>query len=115
MNIDSYSKGATSVLLILCLLFSLAIASPANASFCRQVGDRNLCILSIKRSAKNYWEYRAAVSVNGVERPIEVYNCRDRQVIKQDKMTLRFNLMRGSPRPPDKRGISSYKASTRDI
>lgn len=89
MNIDNYSKGATSLLLILCLLFSFAIA-PANASFCRQVGDRNLCILSIKRSAKNYWEYRAAVSVNGVKRPIEVYNCRDRQVIKQDKMTVRF-------------------------
>ncbi|MGL5806312.1 MAG: hypothetical protein ACRC2R_09560 [Xenococcaceae cyanobacterium] len=90
MNIDSCFKRSTIVQVILCLLFSLTIASPANASFCRQVGDRNLCILSIKRSAKNYWEYRATVSVNGVKRPIEVYNCRDRLVIKQDKMTVRF-------------------------
>jgi hypothetical protein len=90
MTKDRYGKRAISILLILCLLFFCAIASSANASVCRQVNDRNLCILSIKRSAKNYWEYRAAVSFNGVKRPIEVYNCRDRLVIKQNKMTVRF-------------------------
>jgi hypothetical protein len=90
MTTDNYSKRTISILLILCLLFFCTIASSVNASVCRQVNDRNLCILSIKRSAKNYWEYRAAVSVNGVKRPIKVYNCRDRIVIKQNKTIVRF-------------------------
>lgn len=67
-----------SVVLILLLLLSLTIASPAHAVFCSQQGDRRVCILQIKRSAKNYWEYRAKVSINGTVRPTEVYNCRDR-------------------------------------
>ncbi len=71
-------------------MLSLAVALPAQASFCRNSNDHLICILSIKRSAKNYWEYRAAVSVDGVKRPIEVYNCRERVRVRQDGAVVPF-------------------------
>jgi hypothetical protein len=75
--------------LLLFLSTSLAVVSPAQASFCRDNG-RLICIVSIKRSAKNYWEYRAAVSIDQVARPIEVYNCRDRLSVRQDGKVVPF-------------------------
>ncbi|MBW4488845.1 MAG: hypothetical protein KME12_13750 [Trichocoleus desertorum ATA4-8-CV12] len=79
------------VAFLLLLGLSLLAVLPAEAkSFCRSSGDRSICILSIKRSAKNHWEYRAAVSVDGVARPIEAYNCRDRLRIRQDGKAVRF-------------------------
>jgi len=78
-----------ALLLLLTLLF--AVALPAEASFCRHSNEHSICILSIKRSAKNYWEYRAAVTVDGVERPIEVYNCRDRIRVRKDGTVVPFD------------------------
>jgi hypothetical protein len=75
---------------LLCLALSLAVTFPAEAAFCRQSSDRLICIVSIKRSAKNYWEYRASVSVDGIKRPIEVYNCRDRIRIRKDGAVVPF-------------------------
>ena len=72
------------IALLLFLMLSLAAALPAQASNWRNSNDHLICILSIKRSAKNYWDYRAAVSVDGVKRPIEVYNCRERVRVRQD-------------------------------
>ena len=72
------------------LLLMLAVALPAQASTCRSYHDNVICIVSIKRSAKYYWEYRAAVSVNGVVRPIEVYNCRDRVRVRKDRAVVPF-------------------------
>jgi hypothetical protein len=57
---------------------------PAQASFCRQVNDRQVCILDIKRSAKNYWQYQAVTSINGVRQPTAVYDCRDRSIYEAD-------------------------------
>ncbi len=76
--------------LLLFLTLSFAVALPAEASFCRNSNDHLICILSINRSAKNYWEYRAAVSIDGVERPIEVYNCRDRVRVRKDGIVVAF-------------------------
>ena len=75
---------------LLCLAFSFAVPFPAQAAFCRQSSDRLICIVSIQRSAKNYWEYRARVSVDGIKRPIEVYNCRDRIRIRKDGSVVPF-------------------------
>jgi len=72
------------------LVISWAVAFPAEASVCRTIKDHTICILSIKRSAKYYWRYRAAVSIDGVKRPVEVYNCRDRTRIRQDGMVVSF-------------------------
>jgi hypothetical protein len=63
---------------------------PGLAASCRTLGDRQICILRIQRSAKNYWEYRASVQIDGVTRPIELYNCRDRIRIRQDKKVVPF-------------------------
>ncbi|WP_335097265.1 hypothetical protein [Nostoc sp.] len=80
-------------MLLLILLFSGV--HPAFASVCRNYdvydGLRHqICILSINRSAKNYWEYRAAVSVDGVKRPVQVYNCRERVKVQHDGTVLPF-------------------------
>jgi hypothetical protein len=76
---------------LLLLILSFLVALPAKAtSICRKYDDREICILSIKRSAKNYWEYRASVSIDKVKTPIEVYNCRDRIKVQADGKILPF-------------------------
>lgn len=76
--------------LVLLLASSLLIAPPVQAATCRQTSTHKVCILSIERSAKNYWEYRAAVTVDQEARPVEVYNCREQIRIKQDGTTVKF-------------------------
>jgi hypothetical protein len=78
------------VTFLLLLILSFAVAFPAFASVCRNWDSHKICILDIKRSAKNYWEYRAAVSIDGVKRPIEVYNCRSKVKVQQDATVLPF-------------------------
>jgi hypothetical protein len=79
------------IILVLVLSLSLVVASPADAAtFCRNYHHRNICIIRIKRSAKNYWEYRAAVSIDGVQTAIELYDCRDRTKIRPDKTIVPF-------------------------
>lgn len=63
---------------------------PAAASFCRQLDGHLICIVSIKRSAKYHWEYRAAVKIDGVVWPIELYNCRRRVRVRKDGQVVPF-------------------------
>ena len=65
----------SSALVILLFLPPLV---PAKDLFCRQVADHTICVNFLKRSAKRYWEYRAAVKIDGILSPIEVYDCRER-------------------------------------
>ncbi|MEG4083495.1 hypothetical protein QUA34_07715 [Microcoleus sp. POL10_C6] len=74
----------------LLLLISFFWALPAEASVCHNDRGREICIVDIKRSAKNYWEYRVILSVDGVKQPLEVYNCRDRTTVKKDGTVLAF-------------------------
>lgn len=68
-----------------------AIAPPAQAlNYCRTVGDHQICLLDVKRSAKNYWEYRAVVSIDGQPRPLEIYNCRQRTRTLEDGTVVSF-------------------------
>jgi hypothetical protein len=80
--------------IILCLLLSLSFlfsfTPVAQASVCRSIDDRLICLVSIKRSAKNYWEYRAVISVDGKKQPMEIYNCRDRLRVTANKTTVAF-------------------------
>ncbi|WP_322111900.1 hypothetical protein [Aerosakkonema funiforme] len=78
------------ICLLLLLMLCFAVALPAEASFCRQTNDRLICVLRIDRSAKNHWEYRAIVSVDGVERPMQLYNCRDRITVRKDGTVVPF-------------------------
>ena len=75
--------------LLITILF-LLIALPASASLCRDRNGQKICILSIKRSAKNYWEYRAEVSVDQVKKPMKIYNCRDRIQVDHDGIMSPF-------------------------
>jgi hypothetical protein len=77
--------------LLLGVMLGLAIATPTLASpICHSVAGQDICILSIKRSAKYHWEYRAEVSVNGQKRPLEVYDCRRRVRQKANGITVAF-------------------------
>ncbi|MBN3922306.1 hypothetical protein [Nostoc sp. NMS4] len=76
------------IIFVLLLILPFCVVHPAFASVCRNYdvydGLRHqICILSISRSAKNYWEYRVTVSVDGIKRPTEVYNCRERVKVQQ--------------------------------
>jgi hypothetical protein len=57
---------------------------PVQAAFCRQIEGHQICILKIDRSAKNYWQYQALVSVDGIEKPAASYDCRDRLITDLD-------------------------------
>lgn len=63
-----------------------AIAAP----ICRMTPTHDICILSIKRSAKYHWQYRAAVNIDGQVRPVERYNCRRRVRIRKDGKVVPF-------------------------
>lgn len=75
---------------LLLLIFSVCFASPVWAIVCRTYEGHQICILSIKRSAKKYWEYQASVSVDGVKTPVEVYNCRGRFKLRKDGTVIQF-------------------------
>lgn len=79
--------------IVIGILFILTFfLAPANASFCRNYHEQLVCIISIKRSAKNYWEYRASISVNDIIRPIEVYDCRQKMRIQQKGISIPFKV-----------------------
>ena len=49
---------------------------PAMAAVkCQTVAGQRLCLESVKRSAKYFWQYRAVVSVAGRPQPEAVYHC----------------------------------------
>jgi hypothetical protein len=73
------------------LVFWFTFAPIAHADMCRVRFGQQVCILKLKRSAKNYWEYRATVSIDGEkQRAKEIYNCRDRTLIRKEKYPISF-------------------------
>ncbi|MBD2293777.1 hypothetical protein H6G06_09800 [Anabaena sphaerica FACHB-251] len=77
------------VILLLLILFC-SFTSPAWAIVCRHYDIHEICILTIKRSAKKYWEYSASVSVDGVKIPVEIYNCRAKFKVNKDGTVSQF-------------------------
>jgi hypothetical protein len=61
------------------LIWCVSVA-PAHAEFCRQVEGHRICIVDIKRSAKNYWQYQAVVSNDGILDSAASYDCRERLI-----------------------------------
>ena len=81
------------VLIIFSLLLMLEfmlIVPPAKAALCRQINHQTICILKIKRSAKNYWEYRVSVKIDQEVRPMEIYNCREKHRITNKGAVIPF-------------------------
>jgi hypothetical protein len=68
------------------LLLSLLLTLP-----CLTLNNQTLCLQDIKRSAKNYWEYRVTLTLNNIPQPPELYNCRDRIITKKDKSRVKFS------------------------
>lgn len=69
--IESLGRFFLTLLVILSFLFFAIIPNFAQASTCRNYNHNLICILTIKRSAKYHWLYRASVSINGEKIPIE--------------------------------------------
>lgn len=77
--------------LLLLLILWFGFTPTAQAEMCRDRFGQKVCILKLKRSAKNYWEYRAKVSVDGEkQRYKEVYNCRDLTLTRRGKYSIPF-------------------------
>lgn len=55
-----------------------AQAKGAEPIYCRDRDGHQICILSIKRSAKNFWEYRTVVSIDAQVQPQAIYDCLNR-------------------------------------
>ncbi|WP_107667280.1 hypothetical protein [Cyanothece sp. BG0011] len=77
------------ILGLICVSWSMIISS-AQAEFCRQIKGHQVCLVKIKRSAKNYWEYRASVKIDQEIRPIEIYDCRQRHRMTQEGDIIPF-------------------------
>ncbi|MCT7963798.1 hypothetical protein NG791_24270 [Laspinema sp. D1] len=78
--------------LFLGIILALSIAFPAQALVCRTLGDhRSVCIVRIERSAKYHWEYRVALRLEGVDQPLERYNCRDRLRVQTNGTRVSFD------------------------
>jgi len=77
------------------VLFSLP--APAHAAICRNIQGRRICEASLNRTAKNYWEYRAIVTIDGARQPRETYNCRDGLRTQADGTVIPF--ADGDPSP----------------
>ncbi|WP_309732473.1 hypothetical protein [Chamaesiphon sp. OTE_75_metabat_556] len=86
------------------LLFWLTNVDPVRAEFCRQTDGHRICIVSIKRSAKNFWQYQAIVSTDGIDRPSASYDCRARLITEADGNTASFRS-----RPDGKIVCSLYR------
>jgi hypothetical protein len=77
-------------LIIAVLLGIVWFASPVRALTCRSSNHHDICIVNIKRSAKNYWEYRASVRIDGVTKPVQIYDCRTRKTITNNPILEDF-------------------------
>ncbi|MBD2345934.1 hypothetical protein [Anabaena subtropica] len=84
------AKADKYIVFILIFILSNILAYPAFSSVCRNYNGQNICILNINRSAKNYWEYRASITVDGQKKPLEVYNCRQRFKVQPNGTVVPF-------------------------
>lgn len=76
--------------LLILILLLISVTLPVQAATCRLSNNHEICILTIKRSAKNYWEYRAKVQVDGEVKPMQVYDCRKKMTIQSNKVLELF-------------------------
>ncbi|MGF1513423.1 MAG: transposase [Elainellaceae cyanobacterium] len=84
--------GGVALVLVFILGCGILLSEPAIAATCRDAGNHRICLIDVQRSAKNYWEYRAAVSVDGDRRPVEVYDCRAKKRTTVDGKRIPFEV-----------------------
>lgn len=100
-------------------ILAVVFASPAQALTCRNQNHHEICIVNIKRSAKNYWEYRASVRVDGVTKPVQIYDCRTRKIVLDNPILEDFEQDETAPfvcgffkEPRDAFGMASGKPTS---
>lgn len=74
---------------ILIASFWLTPQQQLSAKTCQKTFDQNssgqpICLLQIKRSAKNYWEYRVSLKIGDRPKITRVYNCRQHSYWQAD-------------------------------
>jgi hypothetical protein len=94
LSLRGTTLRVTTAFVLLIFLWMVVLPSePARSGefVCRHYNHHEICVLSIKRSAKNYWEYLASVRVDGVKRSIERYDCRNRDLVDHNAHTPKDN------------------------
>ncbi|NJL86142.1 MAG: hypothetical protein HC886_09415 [Leptolyngbyaceae cyanobacterium SM1_1_3] len=82
---------AIALLSLLFWLTAMPIGAFSGAlPYCQTVAEQEICLLSLRRSAKYYWQYRAAVSIAGIRRPVEVYDCQRQQRVSSKGREIPF-------------------------
>jgi len=71
-----------------------AIAAPLT---CRTVEGHRQCLVDVQRSAKNHREYRAIVSIDGIEQGRTLYDCQRRIRIGRDRRPQPFQAQGPGP------------------
>ena len=77
------------MILILSSSFWLTTQQPLAAKTCQKtfnqdIPNHQICLLQIKRSAKNYWEYRVTLKIGDRQKVARIYNCRQHSYWQTD-------------------------------
>ncbi|NJL46150.1 MAG: hypothetical protein HC922_11490 [Leptolyngbyaceae cyanobacterium SM2_3_12] len=89
----AFKRGITALaglILLLGLWFSPA-AKAAAKPHCQAMAGHQVCLESIRRSAKYTWEYRAGVRVDNETRPVQRYDCRQRPAKLEAEAVAQLN------------------------
>lgn len=83
-------RGAVVAIAGLILAVELLSFTPgvSAAILCRTVAGKQVCVESIKRSAKYHWEYRVVMNVDGERQTLKRYDCRQDNKLKQTSEKL---------------------------
>jgi hypothetical protein len=76
--------------LMLGLILGLITACGVSSQFCQTISEHQVCVATITLSAKNYWEYRAVLQIDGVKQLPEVFDCRHQVRISQGGAIVPF-------------------------
>jgi hypothetical protein len=95
-RLGGWFLGAVMVLGMVLALVLLG-AEPVRAAYCRVSEGRQVCVVDAERSAKNFWEYRAKVTIDGKPEPVGLYDCRDRFFIDEDGFAEPFSRHPAGP------------------
>ena len=53
-------------------------AIAAESERCQTIAGQEICVESLRRSAKYYWQYRAVLKIDGKRQPTEIFDCHSR-------------------------------------
>lgn len=88
-------QGAIALGLLSGLVWLWTLAGPLQGAIaapltCRTVHGQRQCLVDVQRSAKNHREYRAIVSIDGVEQERTLYDCQRRIRMGRDRRPQPF-------------------------